>query len=533
MSLEAKRYLIAAIGLIFLLSLVVVQWIEAARRAERAGLREATIAVPVRSKDCAECHDKANPGLVARWEESSHAASGIGCLGCHQAADGDADAYLHYGALIATVVTPRDCTRCHEREAEEFAHSRHAGAAAVFASLDGFLGEIVQGAPADFMPSSAAPGRMVDGINGQASTLAGCQQCHGSRVAFSSTDGGMITVDELLPDESGRPTNLAAVERIVRDDKGRPILHPGHWPNTGVGRLNLDGSRGSCSACHGRHDFSRRQARQPESCGRCHVGPDHPQMEIFAQSKHGAAYRDRRDELGMDSVEWVLGRDYDSAPTCATCHLSGHLRNGGQVSHDPGQRLSWFNRQVVSLVMDTDVDHALVEENEPQKRLALVHDSAEDKRYRMKEVCSHCHTLDYVNSFYSRYDDLVVLYNEKFAVPGMEIMSALAENGQRSSRPFDEKVEWTWFYLWHHEGRRARHGAAMMAPDYVHWQGMFQVAERFYTELVPQARELADRAHQRGWRAQANATRATIDEILLRPEHEWAADVAAATRDSG
>ena len=26
---------------------------------------------------------------------------------------------------------------------------------------------------------------------------------------------------------------------------------------------------------------------------------------------------------------------------------------------------------------------------------------------------------------------------------------------------FDEEIEWTWFYLWHHEGRRARHGAAM------------------------------------------------------------------------
>ena len=34
----------------------------------------------------------------------------------------------------------------------------------------------------------------------------------------------------------------------------------------------------------------------------------------------------------------------------------------------------------------------------------------------------------------------------------------------------------------------------MMAPDYTHWHGMYEVAERFYMELIPQARELADRS---------------------------------------
>ena len=109
----------------------------------------------------------------------------------------------------------------------------------------------------------------------------------------------------------------------------------------------------------------------------------------------------------------------------------------------------------------------------------------------MKEVCSHCHTDDYVTSFYRQYDDLVILYNEKFAKPGRDIMSALVDNGLRSPTNFDDEIEWTWFYLWHHEGRRARHGAAMMAPDYTHWHGMYEVAERFYMELIPMAREIA------------------------------------------
>ena len=38
----------------------------------------------------------------------------------------------------------------------------------------------------------------------------------------------------------------------------------------------------------------------------------------------------------------------------------------------------------------------------------------------------------------------------------------------------------------------------MMAPDYAHWHGMFEVAERFYMQLIPQARELAEQAAESG-----------------------------------
>jgi hypothetical protein len=83
--------------------------------------------------------------------------------------------------------------------------------------------------------------------------------------------------------------------------------------------------------------------------------------------------------------------------------------------------------------MDTDENHAIVKELDPDKRRALITDTAEDKRNRMKDVCSHCHTPDYINSFYDQYDDLVILYNEKFAKPGQAIGNALAERG--SLRP--------------------------------------------------------------------------------------------------
>ncbi|MCE9552894.1 MAG: hydroxylamine oxidoreductase [Planctomycetes bacterium] len=359
----------------------------------------------------------------------------------------------------------------------------------------------------------------VDKVNGMASVNTGCKQCHGGKVGLQKSDGGMLTVDDLKPGADGKPTQEDLLALVARDKQGRPLLHPDTWPNTGIGRMNLDGSLGSCSACHSRHDFSPRRARQPENCAKCHLGPDHPQKEIYEESKHGVAFRDLKDKMNLDAHRWVLGKDYSQAPTCATCHMSANKLNGEKVTHNPGQRISWTNRPEVSLVMDTDAKGEVIKETDPAKRRDLVKDTWQDKRMRMTQVCIHCHTPDYVSAFYKQYDDFVINYNEKFAKPGQKIMAALRQDGLLTPKQFDEKIEWTWFYLWHHEGRRARHGASMMAPDYAHWHGMFEVAERFYKELIPEARELAEKAEHNGGKAEH--TRAAIRDILARPEHQW------------
>ncbi len=158
------------------------------------------------------------------------------------------------------------------------------------------------------------------------------------------------------------------------------------------------------------------------------------------------------------------------------------------------------------------------------KRRELVADTWEAKRRRMQDVCANCHTQNYISNFYQQYDDFVVLFNEKFAKPGKAIMAALWENDLITKPQFDDEIEWTWFYLWHHEGRRARHGASMMAPDYTHWHGMYEVAERFYVELIPQAREVAQHGIEHDKEAGGRAAMQVIEEILARPEHAWGKD---------
>ncbi|MEZ6136645.1 MAG: multiheme c-type cytochrome [Pirellulaceae bacterium] len=522
MGLRTKQVIIGLLGLLFLASLVFVQWMEVTRSQQEAGLIAHQVSIPANSKACVDCHRQSSPGIIDHWTGSTHAEKGVGCVECHRAQKEDADGFNHYGELIATVVTPKDCGACHKMETAEFLASHHARAGNILASLDNFLAETVEGARTPFNPHSPTPGRSdINMVNGMASVDVGCKQCHGSKVALEATDGSLITVDELQPDENGKPTNLKMVSMIKKDGNGRPSLAASSWPNTGIGRLNLDGSRGSCSACHSRHDFSPRRARQPENCGKCHLGPDHPQKEIYEESKHGVAFRDLREHMNLDAKDWVLGADYSQAPTCATCHMSGNTRNGGKVTHDPGERLSWTNRPPVSLVMDTDAEGQVVKETDPDKRLGLVKSTWQEKRQEMQNVCTHCHTASYVAAFYKQYDDFVVNYNEKFAKPGQTLITLMKSNELLTKVDFDEELEWTWFYLWHHEGRRARHGASMMAPDYAHWHGMYEVAERFYMELIPQAREIAHHAAENGKLAAAEETLKLIDGILARPEHAW------------
>ena len=95
-------------------------------------------------------------------------------------------------------------------------------------------------------------------------------------------------------------------------------------------------------------------------------------------------------------------------------------------------------------------------------------------------------------SFVQQFDDAVELYNVKFAEPGIEIIARLRQSGKLTDVQFDEQIEWTFFYLWHHEGRRARHGAAMMGPDYVQWHGFYELTRNFYTHFLPLAKELGE-----------------------------------------
>ena len=136
----------------------------------------------------------------------------------------------------------------------------------------------------------------------------------------------------------------------------------------------------------------------------------------------------------------------------------------------------------------------------------------------MQAVCRNCHGNTHVVNFYKQFDSLVVLYNEKFAAPALKLMKELKADGVlKPDAPFQKKVQWTFWELWHHEGRRARHGASMMGPGYTHWQGMYEVSKHFYFKFLP---EVIEAAGEKSDELKEKYQR-KVDELLAREEHIW------------
>ena len=198
------------------------------------------------------------------------------------------------------------------------------------------------------------------------------------------------------------------------------------------------------------------------------------------ESKHGDIYTAHGDDYNWDSAPgtWTPGVDF-RGPTCASCHMSG----AGTVltSHDVTERLSW------------EIQAPLTVRPQNFKPLPAKTDWKVE-RDKMKAVCMQCHGKNWVDNHYVKLDRVVQEYNDVYFKPAKAMLQKLYAKGLLDkSKFFDERLEIDYYELWHHEGRRARMGAAMMAPDYAWWHGLYEVSKHFYTEFIPELEELGIR----------------------------------------
>ncbi len=434
-----RRYLITSALVIGLAGLFVVGSLMTLAYAQNVPkVKEFRIerSMPKEAVACIECHKMEHPGIFGDWANSRHASANVTCYDCHKAESFDPDVSkehykqyqrrdLKYGAKeykvpIAAVVTPKDCSRCHPDEAKQYARSKHANTKYIIWQIDPWLKK---------------------GMNSDLERATACFYCHGT-------------------------------ELKMKDGK----LDPMTWPNVGVGRVNFDGSLGSCTSCHTRHRFSVMEARKPGACGQCHLGPDHPQFEIYMESKHGDIYTAFGDQYNWNAAPgtWSPGVDF-RGPTCASCHMSG----AGTVltSHDVTERLAWESQAPLSVRP----------ENFKPFPAKVNH---ETERAKMKEICKQCHGKTWVDGHFVRYDQVNEAYNEIYFKPAKKMLDDLYAKGLLDkSKFFDERLEIEYYELWHHEGRRARFGAAMMAPDYTWWHGFYECKKR-YNNYMEEARDL-------------------------------------------
>ena len=364
---------------------------------------------------CAQCHREETAAVVHQFERSEHSRANVTCYDCHQPQDRQ-ETYDHFDFRLARDVTARNCQGCHRTEYDQFARSRHA------------------------LPAWAA----VRGADGVPAEL----------VAFG---------ERHHPGAVDRPPNpLARLEGAAATETGCLGCHQ-------IGRPNPDGSIGSCTECHSRHSTSIALAREPSTCGQCHMGPDHAQVEIYAESKHGALYAAQRATLNLSADPKRLTTADMPVPTCATCHLSG--LDGLKVTHDTTERLSYWLFAPVS-----------------ERRPAYARAQTE-----MQETCLRCHASSNVARFYAEAEAVVAATNGRVR-EGEALMAGLRADGLLTPHPFDEPIEFLYFDFWHYFGRTAKHGAFMGGADFVQWHGNYELLLTL-TELKETAAGLrADRA---------------------------------------
>lgn len=441
--------------------------------------------ISTETEGCLECHPMVTPAIVADWQESLHASIKpgeaqtrpalqkrvssdsippsltdcvVGCAECHTAnATTHADSFEHNGYRIHTVVSPVDCALCHSEETLQYAHNimSRAYGNLMDNSLYRDLVDQVTGI-------QNFDGRLLSVETPETQTLEdACLRCHGTRVQVN----GMET----------RETTFGEMEF--------PILKG--WPNQGVGRINPDGTLGSCASCHARHRFSIEMARKPYTCGECHKGPDVPAYKVYSVSKHGNIFSSLHDWWNFSKVPWTPGKDF-SAPTCAGCHVSLLTDENGEIlarrTHAMNDRLSQrlfglvyahphpsspdttIIKNKTGLPLPTELTGAAVDGFliDPQEQLK--------RRSNMKQVCSSCHSKSWIDGHFERLDHTVSTTNAqtlsatKILLEAWKQKAALGPDDRDSI--FNETIEKKWVEQWLFYANSTRFASAMAGADY-------------------------------------------------------------------
>jgi hypothetical protein len=432
------------------------------------------------TQECLDCHAIFHPGIVAGWKTSRHAATtpaaalqaddlalkvsskdipeglqkvAVGCAECHGLRPkAHTDTFEHNGHDVHVVVSPDDCRTCHATEADQY--SRNIMAHAVANLADNKLYNQLENSILAGRTLEKGKLKMTPVDNDTRAEA--CYYCHGTVLKVGGTEV--------------RDTDAGELEF--------PVIEG--WPNQGVGRINLDGSKGACSACHTRHSFSIEVARKPHTCKECHVGPDVPAFKVYTTSKHGNIYSSKKQEWDFKAVPWTVGRDF-TAPTCATCHVSLLVNSDDEViserTHEMKNRLSW---RIFGLVyahpqpkspdttiirnkngrpLPTDLEGGFAD-----KFLLTAEEQAANTQ-TMQATCRACHDTSWIEGHWRRYQNTIKRTNAE-TLTITEMMREAWNRGyakglDQGANPFDEALERQWSDAWLIYANTVRFASAM------------------------------------------------------------------------
>jgi hydroxylamine dehydrogenase len=434
---------------------------------------------------CLECHSTLNPGIVADWKKSrmskvtprsakdlpqiarrvsydalpdSLAGVVVGCAECHTMnSQKHQDRFDHNGFQVHVVVTPENCAACHPLERTQYTRNLMAHA----------YGNLQNNAVYRDLVKSVVGSQSLSGATttlndpDPLSMADACLQCHGTVVRVKGT----------------------RTQKTDYGDMTFPLLSG--WPNQGSGRVNPDGSKGSCSACHARHQFAIETARKPHTCSQCHKGPDVPAFKVYEVSKHGNLYSSLGGSWAYDSVPWTIGKDI-TAPTCATCHISMMVSDEGEVlsqrTHQMSDRLPWrlfglvyahphpkspdttIIRNKAGLQLPTELT------GEPVPDYLIGVKEQKKRRAAMEKICLSCHSQGWVDGHFARLENTIKKTNEMTLTATQVLLSAwekgFAKGLSEKDSIFNEGIEKKWVEGWLFFANSTRFSSAMMGADY-------------------------------------------------------------------
>jgi hydroxylamine dehydrogenase len=438
-----------------------------------------------RTEACLECHRTLHPGIVADWQRSrmsrvtpaealkkvelerrisvekvpeDRANVVVGCAECHTLdPDTHEDSFDHEDFRVHTIVTPRDCAACHAVEAEQYSRNLMSHAYANLNNNPVYHNLMVTtNGVQSFENMKTVVTEPDPEINADS-----CNYCHGT----------VVEVKGLRKKE----TDFGELEL--------PILEG--WPNQGVGRINPDGSKGSCAACHTRHQFAIEVARKPYTCAECHKGLDVPAYKVYTVSKHGNIFSSLGDTWEFNSVPWRAGKDFP-APTCASCHVSLVVSDEGEVvaerTHRMNDRLSWrifgliyahpHPRSPDTTIIKNKAGLPLPTEltGEPVAEYLIDTDERNKRRETMQGVCLSCHSSGWVQGQFKRFENTITTTNEMTLSATKVLLSAwdkgAARGLARNDSIFNEAIEKKWVEQWLFFANSTRYASAMAGADY-------------------------------------------------------------------
>lgn len=335
------------------------------------------------AEDCIPCHREKTPAAVSQWEKSAHGKAGIGCEKCHGT---DHDKMKRGEARVDMKV----CAPCHKKAFDSHRKSRHG------------MG----------LHSGWGCTRNLEGRSQRE-----CGFCHDK--------------------DSAEPLSTVQCARFLKQSAEMAEVGCNYCHNV----------ESSCASCHTNHNTDLKIVRDPASCAKCHMGPDHPQWEMWQTSLHGTLYGSTGEAMG---------------PTCQRCHMPGG-------THDVS----------IGITMSSG-------------GVAYSAEKAKPNRQEMVKICSQCHAPAFATRELARGD---AIQKQSLAIvkEAEKIILDLADRnlldpmpGQRPPHPLSgnslvldsqllyedtSHIERLLFKMKKYDYARTIKGAYHQNPAYAHWYG--------------------------------------------------------------